>query len=127
MATEKITKKAYFETLKEIVAASDHAERDALIEFIDTSIAQLDSKAAKAKERAAAKKIAGDDLRERIADVLTSEPKSLDDIVAELDEDGLTRAKVTARMSQLVELGRAVKEMGKNAEGKKTTFYKIAE
>lgn len=127
MATEKITKKAYFETLKEIVAASDHAERDALIEFIDTSIAQLDSKAAKAKERAAAKKIAGDDLRERIADVLTSEPKSLDDIVAELDEDGLTRAKITARMSQLVEFGRAVKEMGKNAEGKKTTFYKIAE
>lgn len=127
MATEKTTKKTYFEMLKDIVLASDSAEKDALIEFIDASIVQLDNKAAKAKERAAAKKIAGDDLRERIADVLTSEPKSLDDIVAELDEEGLTRAKVTARMSQLVELGRAVKELGKNAEGKKTTFYKIAE
>ena len=55
MATEKITKKAYFEMLKDIVAATDTADKDNLLAFIDTNIAQLDAKAAKAKEKAAEK------------------------------------------------------------------------
>lgn len=51
MATEKITKKAYFEMLKDIVAATDTADKDNLLAFIDTNIAQLDAKAAKARRR----------------------------------------------------------------------------
>lgn len=127
MATEKITKKAYFEMLKDIVAATDTADKDNLLAFIDTNIAQLDAKAAKAKEKAAEKKIEGDELREKIAACLTSEPKDIATILDEIGDEELTRAKVTARLAQLINLGTATKEVTKTADGKKATVYKLAE
>lgn len=126
MATEKITKKAYFEMLKEIVTATDTVDKDNLLAFIDTNIAQLDAKAAKAKEKAAEKKVEGDELREKIAACLTSEPKDIATILAEVGDEELTRAKVTARLAQLINLGTAVKEVTKTADGKKATVYKLA-
>lgn len=127
MATEKITKKAYFEMLKDIVAATDTADKDNLLAFIDTNIAQLDAKAAKAKEKAAEKKVEGDELREKIAACLTSEPKDIATILDEIGDEELTRAKVTARLAQLINLGTATKEVIKTADGKKATVYKLAE
>lgn len=127
MATEKITKKAYFEMLKDIVAATDTADKDNLLAFIDTNIAQLDAKAAKAKEKAAEKKVEGDELREKIAACLTTEPKDIATILDEVGDEELTRAKVTARLAQLINLGTATKEVTKTADGKKTTVYKLAE
>lgn len=127
MATEKITKKAYFEMLKDIVAATDTADKDNLLAFIDTNIAQLDAKAAKAKEKAAEKKVEGDELREKIAACLTSEPKDIATILDEVGDEELTRAKVTARLAQLINLGTATKEVIKTADGKKATVYKLAE
>ena len=127
MATEKITKKAYFEMLKDIVAATDTADKDNLLAFIDTNIAQLDAKAAKAKEKAAEKKIEGDELREKIAACLTSEPKDIATILDEVGDEELTRAKATARLAQLINLGTATKEVTKTADGKKATVYKLAE
>ena len=127
MATEKITKKAYFEMLKDIVAATDTADKDNLLAFIDTNIAQLDAKAAKAKEKAAEKKVEGDELREKIAACLTTEPKDIATILDEVGDEELTRAKVTARLAQLINLGTATKEVTKTADGKKATIYKLAE
>lgn len=127
MATEKITKKAYFEMLKDIVAATDTADKDNLLAFIDTNIAQLDAKAAKAKEKAAEKKVEGDELREKIAACLTTEPKDIATILDEIGDEELTRAKVTARLAQLINLGTATKEVTKTADGKKATVYKLAE
>ena len=127
MATEKITKKAYFEMLKDIVAATDTADKDNLLAFIDTNIAQLDAKAAKAKEKAAEKKVEGDELREKIAACLTTEPKDIATILNEVGDEELTRAKVTARLAQLINLGTATKEVTKTADGKKATVYKLAE
>lgn len=127
MATEKITKKAYFEMLKDIVAATDTADKDNLLAFIDTNIAQLDAKAAKAKEKAAEKKVEGDELREKIAACLTTKPKDIATILDEVGDEELTRAKVTARLAQLINLGTATKEVTKTADGKKATVYKLAE
>lgn len=127
MATEKITKKVYFEMLKDIVAATDTADKDNLLAFIDTNIAQLDAKAAKAKEKAAEKKVEGDELREKIAACLTTEPKDIATILDEVGDEELTRAKVTARLAQLINLGTATKEVTKTADGKKATVYKLAE
>lgn len=127
MATEKITKKAYFEMLKDIVAATDTADKDNLLAFIDINIAQLDAKAAKAKEKAAEKKVEGDELREKIAACLTTEPKDIATILDEVGDEELTRAKVTARLAQLINLGTATKEVTKTADGKKATVYKLAE
>lgn len=127
MATEKITKKAYFEMLKDIVVATDTVDKDNLLAFIDTNIAQLDAKAAKAKEKAAEKKVEGDELREKIAACLTTEPKDIVTILDEVGDEELTRAKVTARLAQLINLGTATKEVTKTADGKKATVYKLAE
>lgn len=127
MATEKITKKAYFEMLKDIVTATDTADKDNLLAFIDTNIAQLDAKAAKAKEKAAEKKVEGDELREKIAACLTTEPKDIATILDKVGDEELTRAKVTARLAQLINLGTATKEVTKTADGKKATVYKLAE
>ena len=127
MATEKITKKAYFEMLKDIVTATDTADKDNLLAFIDTNIAQLDAKAAKAKEKAAEKKVEGDELREKIAACLTTEPKDIATILDEVGDEELTRAKATARLAQLINLGTATKEVTKTADGKKATIYKLAE
>lgn len=127
MATEKITKKAYFEMLKDIVTATDTADKDNLLAFIDTNIAQLDAKAAKAKEKAAEKKVEGDELREKIAACLTTELKDIATILDEVGDEELTRAKVTARLAQLINLGTATKEVTKTADGKKATVYKLAE
>lgn len=127
MATEKITKKAYFEMLKDIVTATDTADKDNLLAFIDTNIAQLDAKAAKAKEKAAEKKVEGDELREKIAACLTTEPKDIATILDEVGDEELTRAKVTARLAQLINLGTATKEVTKTTDGKKATVYKLAE
>ena len=127
MATEKITKKAYFEMLKDIVAATDTADKDNLLAFIDTNIAQLDANAAKAKEKAAEQKIERDELREKIAACLTAEPKDIATMLDEVGDEELTRAKVTARLAQLINLGTATKEVTKTADGKKATVYKLAE
>lgn len=127
MATEKITKKAYFEMLKDIVTATDTADKDNLLAFIDTNIAQLDAKAAKAKEKAAEKKVEGDELREKIAACLTFEPKDIATILDDVGDEELTRAKATARLAQLINLGTVTKEVTKTADGKKATVYKLAE
>ena len=60
------------------------------IGFINEQLAQLDSKAEKARIRAAAKREAGDELRERIFNVLTDEPKTIPAIVAELNDEELS-------------------------------------
>jgi len=70
--------------------------------YIDVTIAQLESKAAKAKEKANEKKAAGDALRGQIKEILGEEPKSIAEIVAELDDPEVTNAKVIARLTQLI-------------------------
>jgi hypothetical protein len=68
-------------------------------------IEQLDSKAAKAKAKAAEKKSEGDALRAQIKAVITDEPKTIAEIVDELNDPEITNAKVVARLTQLVNLG----------------------
>ena len=96
------------------------------IAFIETQIAALDRKAAKAKERAAAKKVAGDELRETIFSVLTDEFQTLDMILPAVKEitgdDTLTNSKIIPRLSALVDLEKVVKEKVKTDNGDKMAY-----
>jgi hypothetical protein len=79
--------------------------------FCDKEIASLDSKAAKAKERAAAKKAEADVLMDQVRDALTGEFQTIADIaaaVADVNADA-TVSKVTYRLTKLVEAGDAEK------------------
>ena len=122
---KKITKKDYFAMVAEIVDNSNAENKDELMEFIEKQVEALDKKAAKAKERAANKKAEGDELREVIATVLTDEFQTADEITAQVEGEDITKAKVVARLTQLVKARIAVKEQIKVDSAKKMA-YKLA-
>lgn len=98
---EKMTKREMF---AEIITLAEDAERADVVAFCEKEIASLDAKAAKAKERAAAKKAEADSLKDLIASVLSDEFATIADItakVAETDSEA-TVGKVTNRLTKLV-------------------------
>ena len=115
-----MTNKEMFEQIKGKLTDAEE------IAFIETQIAALDRKAAKAKERAAAKKVAGDELRETIFSVLTNEFQTLDMILPAVKEitgdDTLTNSKIIPRLSALVDLEKVVKEKVKTDNGDKMAY-----
>ena len=115
-----MTNKEMFEQIKGKLTDAEE------IAFIETQIAALDRKAAKAKGRAAAKKVAGDELRETIFSVLTDEFQTLDMILPAVKEitgdDTLTNSKIIPRLSALVDLEKVVKEKVKTDNGDKMAY-----
>ena len=109
---EKITKREMFEAIKETFeTGSCKFDAATVMAFCDKEIASLDAKAAKAKERAAAKKAEADVLMTQVEDALTGEFQTIADIaaaVAEVNADA-TVSKVTYRLTKLVEAGVAEK------------------
>lgn len=90
--------KAMFET------GACNVDAETAIAFCEKEIASLDAKAAKAKERAAAKKAESDALLTLIEETLTDEFETIADITArvvETDSDA-TVGKVTNRLTKLV-------------------------
>jgi hypothetical protein len=123
---KKVTKKEYYGMLKEIVENSNVEGQAELVEFIDKQIELLENKAAKAKEKAAEKRAEGDELRATVEAALTEEYQTIADITAQIDDEEVTKAKVTARLTQLVKDGIAVKEEAKTEDNKKIMVYKRA-
>ena len=122
---EKITKKQNYEMLLDIVSNSDVELKEEMVEFINKEIATIDARAEKAKERAAAKREAGDELREAVKSVLTSDLQTADAILVQLDGEELTKQKVIARLTQLVNAGVATKEDVKTEDNKTVKAYKL--
>lgn len=124
--SKKVTKKEYYVMLKEVVENAEVENKDELIEFINKQVKLLDDKAAKAKEKAAEKRAEGDELRATVEAALTEEYQTIADITAQIDDEEVSKAKVTARLTQLVKEGLAVKEEAKTEDGKKVMVYKRA-
>ena len=117
MAT-KTTKREYFTMLREIVEGMVENETvpavenpTELIEFIDKSILELDKKAEKAKERAEKKKETDDEILLKVEAALTDTFRSAEQIMEDLEDvEGLTKQKVVARLTKLVNADRAQKK-----------------
>ena len=122
---KKVTKRDYYEMLKEIVLNANVEGTTELVEFIDKQVSLIDSKAEKAKVRNAEKKANGDELREVVQNVLTDEFQTIDAIVAQIEGEEVTKAKVTARLTALVNNGIAEKTDVKDDEGRKLKAYKL--
>ena len=122
---KKITKRDYYEMLKEIVLNANVEGATELVEFIDKQVSLIDSKAEKAKARNIEKKANGDELREVVQNVLTDEFQTIDAIVAQIEGEEVTKAKVTARLTALVNNGIAEKTDVKDDEGRKLKAYKL--
>ena len=134
---EKITKKQMFEGMVAYFRGEDTDISDAqFAEFCEAQIAELDKKAAKAKERAAAKRAEADKLTEVVFDTLTDEFKTIAEIAEAvagvLTEDEaaeVSTQKITARLTKLVKAGDVEKEqVTREIEGKKkkSMGYKVA-
>lgn len=118
---KKPTKKANYAAIVAILNAAENngleldgteITYDSLRDFVEHEIELLDNKAAAAAKRAAAKKVEGDALREKIYDVLTDEPMTINEIVKALDDEDISAQMVTARLTQLAspEVNRVAKE-----------------
>ena len=122
---KKITKRDYYEMLKEIVLNANVEGATELVDFIDKQVSLIDSKAEKAKARNAEKKANGDELREAVQNVLTDEFQTIDAIVSQIEGEEITKAKITARLTSLVKNGIAEKTDVKDDEGRKLKAYKL--
>ena len=131
---EKITKREMFEAIKETFeTGSCKFDAAVVTAFCDKEIAALDSKAAKAKERAAAKKAEADVLMGQVEDALTDEFQVIADIaaaVAGVNADA-TVSKVTFRLTKLVESGVAEKTQvtipaTETTKARKVQAYRLA-
>lgn len=126
MAEVKVTKKDWYAQIRAVVEASDNEQKEGILGFIDHEVELLEAKAAKAAERAASKKADGDELRNAVQAVLTDELQTIDAITAQIEGEDITKAKVTARLTQLVKAGVATKDMVKTEDSRKVTAYKLA-
>ena len=127
MAETKMTKRDWFEEIKAIVENTEDVEdKEGMLEFLDAQMDQLTARAEKAAERAAKKRAEGDALKETVESALTTDLTTIDDILAQIDLEGVTKAKVTARLSQLVKEGRATKDTVKTEDGRRVVAYALA-
>ena len=108
---KNITKREKFEAMKALIETGECAIDEAvLIEFCDKEIASLDAKAVKAKERQAAKKAEADALLDAVkATLKENEFQTIADVAAQIEDADATVAKITYRLTKLVEAGVAEK------------------
>ena len=117
---EKMTKKEMYNLIAEKCA--DNAE---IVDFCAAEVARLDAKAEKAKAKAAEKKAAGDELYAAVIEAVGTEFVTAEDVLANIEGEDLTVAKIRARLSQGVKNGVLVKESIK-VDGKAKMHYKNA-
>lgn len=137
--TKKITKKAMYATVLDILADAESRgfalpegmDFGALSDFVNHEIELLDKKAESAAKRAADKKIQGDALRDRIRDVLTSDFKTIAEIVSALGDPDVSAQMVTARLTQLINLELVEKDsvsvpaITDGGKARKVTAYRL--
>lgn len=122
-----MTKRDYYNIIIEkFEGMQDLAVAAEVIEFAKHEIELLDKKASRAKEKAKEKSAAGDAITDLIKDLLTDEPKTITEIVNELDDESITNAKVSYRLSKLASDGFAVKTEVK-VDKRKLSAYSKAE
>lgn len=126
-----MTKREKFERVMNFVTGTEVSfsdeERAEMLEWCDKEIAALNAKNEKAKQRAAEKRAAGDELRERVYAAIgdAAEPITVNGILEAMCDSSLTPAKITARTRQLVAAGMVEKQMVK-MDGRKLTAYTLA-
>ena len=128
MAENRITKAMVLEVIGknvENMTFDGDVTAEDVTAFVETTLAQIAAKAEKNKERAAAKRQAGDELRAQVLSFVTEEWQTRDEITANFEDEDVTPAKVGARLTQLVADGVVVKEK-QRVDGKDKMFYALA-
>ncbi len=129
---EKITKREMFEAIAQAMETGEiKFAPEVVIDFCNKEIEALDKKAAKAKERAAAKKAEADTLMDAVVAVLDGDEfQTIADIAAKIEDEDATTSKITYRLTTLVKNGQAEKSEvtvpGKDgAKARKVMAYRL--
>ena len=123
--TIKMTKIDCFEQLAGIVEASDVENKEDILKFIQSSIETLENRKRAAQERAEKKKNEPDELADAIKAVLSEELQTADDIVAQIEGEDVTKQKVVARLTKMVNAGTVHKDSVKTDDKRKVMGYAL--
>ena len=123
--TIKMTKVDYFEQLAGIVEASDVENKEDILKFIQSSIETLENRKRAAQERAEKKKNEPDELADAIKAVLSEELQTADDIAAQIEGEDVTKQKVVARLTKMVNAGIVRKDSVKTDDKRKVMGYAL--
>lgn len=123
--TIKITKVDYFEQLAGIVEASDVENKEDILKFIQGSIETLENRKRAAQERAEKKKNEPDELADAVKAVLSEELQTADDIAAQIEGEDVTKQKVVARLTKMVNAGIVRKDSIKTDDKRKVMGYAL--
>jgi len=104
---EKLTDRKIYAAIAE--GTLEDLDPDVITEWAEKKIGQLDRKAAKAKEAAAAKKAEGDALAEAVLASLTTEFESIAEIASRIEGDDVTLSKVSYRLNAAYKAGKIEK------------------
>ena len=104
---DKLTERKIFTAIAE--GTLEDLDVDAVVAWAEKKIAQLDKKAAKAKETAAAKKAEGDALSEVIYEATTSEFEPIADIASRIEGEDITVSRVAYRLNAMSKEGKLEK------------------
>ena len=100
---EKLTERKIYETIA--AGMTDTIDRETLITWAEKKIAQLDHKAEKARETAAAKRAEGDALTEAVLAAVGDEFEPISEIAARVDAEDATASKVAYRLNAAFKAG----------------------
>ena len=123
--TIKMTKIDCFEQLAGIVEASDVENKEDILKFIQSSIETLENRKRAAQERAEKKKNEPDELADAIKAVLSEELQTADDIAAQIEGEDVTKQKVVARLTKMVNAGTVRKDSVKTDDKRKVMGYAL--
>ena len=105
--TEKITERKIYTAIVE--GTFEDLDVDTVVAWAEKKIAQLDHKAAKAKENAEKKKAEGDALTEMVLASLTTEFEPIAEIASRIEGDDITLSKVSYRLNAAYKAGKIEK------------------
>ena len=124
--TEKLTDRKIYTAIAE--GTLEDLDADAIAAWAEKKIAQLDHKAAKAKETAAKKKAEGDALTDAVKEALTGEFEPISAIAARIEGEDVTVSKISYRLNALFKAGKAdkgeVSIKGEDGKSRKLVAYK---
>lgn len=123
--TIKMTKIDCFEQLAGIVEASDVENKEDILKFIQSSIETLENRKRAAQERAEKKKNEPDELADAVKAVLSEELQTADDIAAQIEGEDVTKQKVVARLTKMVNAGTVRKDSVKTDDKRKVMGYAL--
>ena len=102
--TDKLTDRKIYTAIVE--GTFEDLDTDTIVAWAEKKIAQLDHKAAKAKETAAKKKAEGDELTSAVLAAVTDEFESIADIAARIEGEDVSLSKVAYRLNAAFKTGK---------------------